>query len=167
MGWSHTFEYVTEEGLSLDLAQSESKCAIEVDGPSHYMKDATSGELIANGATQFKARLLRSYGWQVSHVAFYEWDGRSDFDRRRILSEKLAAMGESETSNTRSPASVTPTPTAEAESTSRQSTSAPATEMAPSAVVVETCVVKVGEAAPSISYRATVPSKAEEESGAW
>jgi len=92
IGWSHTFEHVTVEGLSLDLAQPDSKRAIEVDGPSHYLKDATSGEYIVNGATQFKSRLLRSFGWRVAHVAFFEFD-KSKSERRELLITKLAEIG--------------------------------------------------------------------------
>jgi len=93
IGWSHTFEHVTVEGLSLDLAQPDSKRAIEVDGPYHYLKDATSGEYFVNGATQFKSRLLRGLGWQVSHVAFFEFNHKSERERRELLIRKLAEIG--------------------------------------------------------------------------
>ncbi|MEM7519057.1 MAG: DUF1601 domain-containing protein, partial [Planctomycetota bacterium] len=45
MSWGHRFEYVTEEGFSLDLAQPDSKVAIEVGGPSHYLIEATTRSL--------------------------------------------------------------------------------------------------------------------------
>jgi len=94
MGWTHGFEHLTEEGLSVDIAQPEFKCAIEVDGPSHYHQDATSGEYFVNGATSFKARLLRSFGWNLARVPFYEWDGlSSEEERRHLLIEKLAGIG--------------------------------------------------------------------------
>ena len=93
MGWSHTFEHVTREGFSLDLAQPDSKRAIEVDGPSHFLKDATSGGYIFNGATQFKSRLLRSYGWQVAHVAFFEFERKSEVERRDLLLGKVVETG--------------------------------------------------------------------------
>ncbi|MEM7515755.1 MAG: RAP domain-containing protein [Planctomycetota bacterium] len=93
MGWSHTFEYVTVEGFSLDLAQPDSKQAIEVDGPYHFLKDATSGEYVVNGATQFKSRLLRARGWRISHVAFFEFDDKSESERRELLFGKLAEIG--------------------------------------------------------------------------
>eukprot|EP00634_Sargassococcus_sp_CCMP2135_P002062 CAMPEP_0198674468 /NCGR_PEP_ID=MMETSP1467-20131203/97930_1 /TAXON_ID=1462469 /ORGANISM="unid. sp., Strain CCMP2135" /LENGTH=271 /DNA_ID=CAMNT_0044411363 /DNA_START=1 /DNA_END=816 /DNA_ORIENTATION=+ len=92
LGWNHTFEYVTEEGFSLDLAEPDSKRAIEVDGPPHYLKDAASGEYVVNGTTQFKSRLLCSYGWQVSHVAFFELDGKTEPERRELLVSKLAEI---------------------------------------------------------------------------
>ncbi|MEO1460547.1 MAG: RAP domain-containing protein, partial [Pseudomonadota bacterium] len=93
MGWNHTFEHVTEEGFSLDLADPDAKRAIEVDGPSHYFKDVTRAEYVVNGATRFKSRLLRSYGWKVAHVAFFEFDRKSPSERRELLSAKLAEIG--------------------------------------------------------------------------
>jgi len=49
MGWVHTFEHETVEGFSLDLAQGsrrgraapESKLAVEVDGPWHFLFPST------------------------------------------------------------------------------------------------------------------------------
>ena len=35
MGWNHSFKHATPEGISLDLADPETKRAIEVDGPYH------------------------------------------------------------------------------------------------------------------------------------
>jgi len=58
MGWSHRFEHMTEKGFALDLARPESKLAIEVDGPSHYLIDTTRQGRVLNGATRFKSQLL-------------------------------------------------------------------------------------------------------------
>ena len=59
----HTFEHETAEGFSLDLAQPEWKLAVEVDGPSDYLKDLLSGENIVNGAARWlKTRQSRSFG---------------------------------------------------------------------------------------------------------
>mmetsp|Transcript_18187 Transcript_18187/g.58707 ORF Transcript_18187/g.58707 Transcript_18187/m.58707 type:complete len:237 (-) Transcript_18187:385-1095(-) len=93
MGWSHTEEYVTDEGFSLDLAEPKSKRAIEVDGPSHFLQDVSTGEYVANGPTRFKSRLLRSSDWEVAHVSFFEWGDRSDQERRELLKAKLAQLG--------------------------------------------------------------------------
>ncbi|MEM7519348.1 MAG: hypothetical protein AAF368_20795 [Planctomycetota bacterium] len=92
MGWSHTSEYVTKEGILLDLAQPDSKRAIEVCGRRHSLKDVTSGEFVVNGATQFKSRLVRRYGWQVSLVAFFEFDEKSESERRELLLRKLGEL---------------------------------------------------------------------------
>mmetsp|Transcript_5253 Transcript_5253/g.7797 ORF Transcript_5253/g.7797 Transcript_5253/m.7797 type:complete len:139 (-) Transcript_5253:162-578(-) len=72
IGWNHAFEYETPEGLSIDMAQPETKIAIEVDGPSHYFK-GTNGHLVVNGSTKFKARLLGRLGWTIVHVPYFEW----------------------------------------------------------------------------------------------
>ena len=85
MGWIHNFEYETAEGLSLDLADPETRKAIEVDGPSHYLRDVTSGEYVVNGPTQFKTRLLEAHGWKIAHIPFFEWNERSDAERRQLL----------------------------------------------------------------------------------
>jgi len=89
-GWVHTFEHVTAEGFSLDLAQPKSKLAVEVDGPSHYLKDG--GEYVVNGATRLKSRLLRSLGWTIAHVSFFDWDHRSEPERRQLVAAKLAEL---------------------------------------------------------------------------
>ena len=83
MGWVHTFEHKTAEGFSLDLAQPQSKLAIEVDEPWHYLRDVSSGKNVVNGATRFKMRQLRSFGWTVAHISFLDWDFKSESDRRR------------------------------------------------------------------------------------
>jgi len=71
MGWKHIFEHETGEGFSLDLAEPEAKLAVEVDGPSHYLKDLSSGESVDNGATRYKTRQLRTFGWTVAHISFF------------------------------------------------------------------------------------------------
>ena len=46
------FEDETAEGFSLDVAQPKLKLDIDVDGPSHYLKDVSSGESIVNGTSR-------------------------------------------------------------------------------------------------------------------
>ena len=93
MGWNHDFEHVTPEGISLDLADPEAKRAIEVDGPSHCLKDVSTGNYVGNGSTQFKSRLLRALDWQVTHVPFFDWDGKSVPERRELLKAHLSKIG--------------------------------------------------------------------------
>jgi len=90
--WKHVFEHVTEEGLSLDLARPESKLAIEVDGPFHYLWDASSGDSVVNGGTRFKSTLLELLGWNVVRVSFTEWNGQSEKARRELLARKCAFL---------------------------------------------------------------------------
>ncbi|KAJ8598699.1 hypothetical protein CTAYLR_003114 [Chrysophaeum taylorii] len=78
LGWTpHVFEHATEEGLSLDMAQPDSKRAVEVDGPHHYLKRTR----VENGP---KSRLLRRLGWDdVVHVPLFDWatlDGEREED---------------------------------------------------------------------------------------
>ena len=37
LDWTHKFEHKTAEGFSLDLVVPDSKQAIKVDGPSHFL----------------------------------------------------------------------------------------------------------------------------------
>ena len=93
MGWVHSFEHETAEGFSIDLAQPESKLAVEVDGPWHYLKDLSSGESVVNGATRFKMRQLRSFGWTVAHISFLDWSHKSESERRQLVAAKLGELG--------------------------------------------------------------------------
>ena len=93
MGWIHTFEHETTEGFSLDLAQPESKLAVEVDGPSHYLKDLSSGEIVVNGATRFKTRQLRSFGWTVARISFFDWEHKTESEKRQVAVAKLEELG--------------------------------------------------------------------------
>ena len=89
MGWNHEFEHVTQEGISLDLADPGAKRVIEVDGPSHYLKNVSTGDYVVNGPTQVKSRLLRAVGWRITHVPFFDWDGKSVPERRQLLNDHL------------------------------------------------------------------------------
>ena len=93
MGWVHTFEHETAEGFSLNLAQPKSKLAFEGDGLSHYLKDLSSGENVANGATGFKTRQLRSFGWTVAHISFLDWEHKPKSAKRQLLVAKLDELG--------------------------------------------------------------------------
>ena len=93
MGWPHAFEHFTAEGISLDLADPEKKRAIEVDGPSHFLKDITTGKYVPNGATEFKSRILHRYDWKVAHVPFFAWYDKSKTERRQFLGARLTEIG--------------------------------------------------------------------------
>jgi len=90
LGWTHDFEFVTDEGFSLDIARPAAKCCVEVDGPFHYLTDTDHNRLVHSGATRLKTRLLQGLGWTVARVPFYEWNLlESDDSRRRYLRAKL------------------------------------------------------------------------------
>ena len=42
IGWTHEFEHVTADGLSLEMAQPGSKLAVEFDGPWHVAESFLS-----------------------------------------------------------------------------------------------------------------------------
>ena len=81
-------------GYSLDVALRSSRVAIEVDGPSHFVRD-TGGDHLPNGPTLLKERLLRAADWRVVSVPFYEWDalGNSREAQRDYLRRRLADAG--------------------------------------------------------------------------
>jgi very-short-patch-repair endonuclease len=86
--------------LSIDIANTDESIAIEVDGPPHYVTcidtvrgtDESSGstrmangmlqyqfgwtgeQQEINGSTALKTRLLKSLGWKVIRLPFWEWD---------------------------------------------------------------------------------------------
>ncbi|KAJ8611497.1 hypothetical protein CTAYLR_010483 [Chrysophaeum taylorii] len=69
--WNYNFEHLTADGLSLDMAQPDTLCAIEVDGPTHYLR---STQRVLNAQTRLKSRLLKALGWGVSRVPSFEWE---------------------------------------------------------------------------------------------
>ena len=58
--------------------------AVEVDGPSHYLVDITTGEEAHNGSTRWKTEMLEALGWRLVRVGYREW-GRSGDDRARLV----------------------------------------------------------------------------------
>ena len=59
------------------MAQPEAMTAIEVDGPTHYVK-CKGEQRLENGHTKFKSRILRQLGWTVIHVPYFEWNAQTD-----------------------------------------------------------------------------------------
>lgn len=73
---------------SIDFASWDRMIALEVNGPSHFLRDGSF-----DGATLFKDGVLKKYGWTVVHVNGEEWASLGD-DRERkqaFLRQKLAA----------------------------------------------------------------------------
>ena len=78
-----------QTGYSLDLALRSSRIAVEVDGPSHFLRDV-HGVYWPNGSTRLKQRLLRAAGWRLVSVPFFEWDPlHSHETQRNYLQRKL------------------------------------------------------------------------------
>jgi hypothetical protein len=82
---------------SVDILLNREGCRgviVEVDGPHHFLKIATVGgytysETESNGRTVIKRRLLSKLGWTLVQVPFFEWDHRSDSDRKGFVTELL------------------------------------------------------------------------------
>ena len=70
--WAHESEFVTDEGISLDMASPEERFAVEFDGPSHFATTA-EGAFVPNGRTLFKQRVLQATGWELFSVPWYEY----------------------------------------------------------------------------------------------
>ena len=60
-------------GYSIDALvtlNDDSQIAVEVDGPSHFLKRSKQ----PTGATLLKHRQLRYFGWRLESVPYWEWD---------------------------------------------------------------------------------------------
>ena len=67
-------EFLTECGnFRIDAALPASRIAIDVDGPSHFVRGA-EGRPRPNGNTLLRRRLLEASGWRVVSVPYFEWD---------------------------------------------------------------------------------------------
>mmetsp|Transcript_4631 Transcript_4631/g.11922 ORF Transcript_4631/g.11922 Transcript_4631/m.11922 type:complete len:150 (-) Transcript_4631:146-595(-) len=96
IGWEHELEYVTEDGLSLDMARPSAKCGIEVDGPSHFLWNPWTKAWVENGPTRLKSRLLKARGWRVVSIPFYEWDKiATSASKHDYIKAKLEHNGDS------------------------------------------------------------------------
>ena len=94
LGLAHEFEYVTAEGLSLDMAHPASKLAVEFDGPSHDhgAADGPAARTL-NGRSRLKQRVLRHLGWKTAHVPYFEWYAlKSSEAKDEYLSRCMAAL---------------------------------------------------------------------------
>ncbi len=95
-GYDWSEEHVVSRTLTIDIADVGRKVGIEVDGPGHFVLDLDSASpvdngidarRIPNGSTVMKDRVLRSMGWSVAHVNFWEWndcDGIREKETRMI-----------------------------------------------------------------------------------
>ena len=77
LGFDHQREVSPFEAapgmLSIDMACTDRKIAIECDGPSHYLTVLDgSGRSVENGSTKAKRRLLQKLGWKVLNLNWEE-----------------------------------------------------------------------------------------------
>ncbi|KAK2080103.1 hypothetical protein QBZ16_002499 [Prototheca wickerhamii] len=91
MGVAHDFEHLTQDRLfSVDIALSNEKIALEVDGPHHF----TVNTLEPMADMYWRRTLLRARGWRVVSVPFYHWSGTEDEDRKALLRRLIAQARE-------------------------------------------------------------------------
>jgi very-short-patch-repair endonuclease len=89
-GWAHADEVPLADGLLIvDMACEKTRVVVEIDGPTHYLRDVSSGEETYNGSTRVKTRLLRLLGWRVIRVGWREWARGPD--ARELLVQRLLA----------------------------------------------------------------------------
>ncbi|EOD18171.1 hypothetical protein EMIHUDRAFT_461358 [Emiliania huxleyi CCMP1516] len=72
-------EVTIPEGYSLDyLVERGARVAVEVDGPSHYAAASATASAAQHrapsSATLLKRRQLRSFGWRLVSIPYFEWD---------------------------------------------------------------------------------------------
>jgi very-short-patch-repair endonuclease len=71
------------------MAQPLTKVAVEFDGLTHYLAGASSRGVL-DGKSKAKERLLRSLGWDVVRVSYFEWYALgSSADRDKYLRDKI------------------------------------------------------------------------------
>jgi hypothetical protein len=75
--------------IDMALSHGDRRAAIEIDGPSHFVKTA-DGKYELDGQTRLRNRLLEGAGWHVISVEAPEKD--SAFDRRKLMVDLLACF---------------------------------------------------------------------------
>ena len=98
LDWAHESEYITDEGLSLDMASPAERVAVEFDGPSHFAATA-EGAYVRNGRTLFKQRILEATGWELFSIPWYRYrdipySKRADFLRSGLERTRARRLAE-------------------------------------------------------------------------
>ena len=88
LGASVQEEKLLEEGYSLDLVVDwrGERLAVEADGPSHFVGR------VPTGATLFKRRQLRHFGWRLVSVPYWEWDELHHPDQSKEREQRAAYL---------------------------------------------------------------------------
>mgnify|MGYP003906971799 FL=1 len=82
--------------MAIDIANNEERIAVEFDGPSHFLGFKGTGR-DPNGKTKMKARLMKSLGWKVVNIPWFEWEEVGKGERYKpekieYLKKKLAKV---------------------------------------------------------------------------
>ena len=90
MGVSHRYEQaIAGQLFRTDICLLDRPVAVEVDGPSHYLRNERS----ENGPTRLRNRLLAEKGYDVLTVPYFEWEGLSGREAKHAyLRGKLDAV---------------------------------------------------------------------------
>ena len=94
MGWNHTTNYATPEGIALDCAQPELRHAIQVVGVNGQMRDVstTPPRWIFDGKIQFIERLLCRHGWNIVYLSSPDWQNASPPAQRQLLQKIIDGL---------------------------------------------------------------------------
>lgn len=60
-------EYSIGSGITVDCANPETRIAIEIHGPSHYLVDLHTGDRRLNGPSRAKEARIEALGWSVTN----------------------------------------------------------------------------------------------------
>eukprot|EP00435_Cladocopium_sp_Y103_P041708 s111_g11.t1 len=66
-------EFLIEDFLLVDIAWPERRLVLEVDGPWHFARTLPQGDLVLQGGTRLKRRLLQQLNWQVLQIDWESW----------------------------------------------------------------------------------------------
>ena len=88
------------ELLKIDIAFEKERLALELDGPSHFLKSleerGEEDDPRSNGPTKAKTRLMESLGWKVIRFSWLkrmELDKRPEQERREFWVKELGKLG--------------------------------------------------------------------------
>ena len=88
------------ELLKIDIAFEKERVALELDGPTHFLKSlkkkAAGEKPRRDGKTKAKTRLMKSLGWQVARLSWLnsiKIGARSEERRREFWVKKLGKFG--------------------------------------------------------------------------
>ncbi|GMH78431.1 hypothetical protein TrST_g4752 [Triparma strigata] len=86
---------VEREIFKIDIAWRGEKVALEVDGPTHFLR-GTDGKLRRDGPTKAKKRLLEGLGWKVVRLSSRRNEKLKKMEeegRRKFWKKKLGKVG--------------------------------------------------------------------------
>ncbi|GMH40890.1 hypothetical protein BSKO_08794 [Bryopsis sp. KO-2023] len=93
MGYKFQKEVRLGRGLAtVDIALVKYNVVIEADGPAHYSSNLVEGKPMLMGGTKLRNDVIRSLGWEVINVPFFEWEELLPQDRPAYMERKLSPV---------------------------------------------------------------------------